>query len=40
MQEVYTGEFEKFNINGFEFDYLPCLHIQAFTVAEPYGDSV
>ncbi len=40
MQAAFTGQFIKVNLQGFAFDYSPCLHIKTFRVAEVYGESV
>ncbi len=40
MQEAFTGRFKKAKLDGFEFDYSPCLHIKTFRVAETYGESI
>ncbi len=40
MQGAFTGEFIPTSINGFTFDYSPCLHIKTWRVAEVYGDKV
>ncbi|KUO49805.1 MAG: hypothetical protein APF76_00750 [Desulfitibacter sp. BRH_c19] len=40
MKESFSGSFLRVRVNGFEFDYSPCLHIKTFRVAEVYGDSV
>lgn len=40
MQAAFNGQFIKARLQGFEFDYSPCLHIQSFRVAETYGESV
>lgn len=40
MKEAFTGRFVTARLNGVEFDYSPCLHIQTFRIAETYKDSV
>ncbi len=40
MKEAFTGHFVKARINGYEFDYSPCLHIQTFRLAVTYKDYV
>jgi uracil-DNA glycosylase len=40
MKNAFTGRFVRARLQGFEFDYSPCLHIQTFRVAETYGVKV
>ncbi len=40
MKSAFTGQFMRVRLQGFEFDYSPCLHIQTFRVAETYGSKV
>lgn len=40
MQDAFTGKFSTVSIEGIEFVYSPCLHIQTFRVAETYGSHV
>jgi uracil-DNA glycosylase len=40
MQEAFIGKFKKAELQGFKFDYSPCLHIKTFRVADTYGDSI
>jgi hypothetical protein len=40
MQTAFTGQFVLARLDGFEFDYSLCLHIQTFRVAETYGEGV
>jgi uracil-DNA glycosylase len=40
MKDAFTGSFVRASVDGFEFDYTPCLHIQTFRVAETYGQRV
>ena len=40
MRDAFTGRFVKVSLQGFKFDYSPCLHIKTFRVAETYGRKV
>lgn len=40
MKNAFGGKFVRARLQGFEFDYSPCLHIQTFRVAEKYGAKV
>lgn len=40
MQDAFSGVFSRVSLDGYAFDYSPCLHIQTFRVAETYGESV
>jgi len=40
MKHSFTWKFMRARLQGFEFDYSPCLHIQTFRVAEKYGMKV
>ena len=40
MKSAFTGKFVRARLQGFEFDYSSCLHVQTFRVAEKYGSKV
>lgn len=40
MKKSFPGRIEKVSIDGQEFYYSPCLHLQTFRVAEKHGNAV
>ena len=40
MKDSFGRGFYKIELNGFSFDYSPCLHIQTYHVAETYGEKI
>lgn len=40
MNVAFVGDFYRLSVEGWEFDYTPCLHIKTYRVAETYGINI